>query len=331
MNESLNAVAKQLIPPTKGILAADARIKSLTKKFEAIGLTLTPDLYQEYKKMLISAPGIEKYISGVIMNDEYVRGKTDEGVPYSDYLAGQGIIPGIKVDEGLEPFGEGEEEVTKGIEGLGVRLKEYSKMGLKFTKWRGVIKISDLYPSDAFLEENLDRMTTFAKVSQEAGFVPIVEPDILLDGNHTTTRCEEITTKTLKILFDKLNKEKVNLTGLILKTSMVLPGKDTGIKAAPLEIAQATMRAIKKTVPAEVAAVVFLSGGQPPDEIIANLNEIELAAKDAHWPISFSFERALQKEAMEIWKGESQNVEAAQKAFIERCRLVSLARQGLLK
>jgi fructose-bisphosphate aldolase class I len=331
MNESLNTIAKQLVSPTKGILAADARAKSLTKKFAAVGVTLTPDLYQEYKKILITAPGIEKYISGVIMNDEYVREKTDDGVSYPDYLTNQGIIPGIKVDEGLEPFGEGEEEITKGLEGLDGRLKEYSKMGLKFTKWRGVVKISGIYPTDKFLDENLGRMAKFAKISQDNGFVPIVEPDILLDGNHTTTRCEEITTKTLKILFDKLSKEKVNLSGLILKTSMVLPGKDSGVKAAPLEVAQATMRAIKTAVPAEVAAVVFLSGGQLPDEIMANLNEIELIAKDAPWPISFSFERALQKEAIEVWKGQKENMPAAQEALLKRAEKVSLARQGLLE
>jgi fructose-bisphosphate aldolase class I len=177
----------------------------------------------------------------------------------------------------------------------------------------------------------LNRMAMFAKISQDNGFVPIVEPDVLLEGNHTTTRCEEITTKTLKILFDKLIKENVDLSGLILKTSMVLPGKDSGIKAEPLEVAQATIRAVKKSVPPEVAAVVFLSGGQSPDEITANLNEIELTAKDAPWPISFSFERALQSEAMEIWKGNNENIKPAQEAFLKRAKLVSLARQGLLK
>jgi fructose-bisphosphate aldolase class I len=262
------------------------------------------------------------------MNDEYVRGKTAEGVSYTDYLAGRGIIPGIKVDESVEPFGEGEEKITKGIDGLDSRLKEYSKMGLKFTKWRGIIKISDLYPSDAFLEENLNRMTMFAKLSQKNGFVPIVEPEVLLDGNHTTTRCEEITTKTLKILFEKLVKEKIDLSGLILKTSMVLPGKDSSIKAEPLEVAQATIRTIKKVVPPEVAGIVFLSGGQSSEEVTANLNEIELTAKDVSWPISFSFERGLQNEAMKIWKGNDQNIDSAQRALFRRSRLVSLARQG---
>jgi fructose-bisphosphate aldolase class I len=329
--QDLNSIVKKLVAPTKGILAADARAKSLTKRFAAVGVSLTPDLYQEYKELLITSPGIEEYIGGVIMNDEYVRGKTIGGIPYIDYLMGRGIIPGIKVDEGLEPFEEGEEEVTKGIDGLGSRLKEYFKMGLKFTKWRGVIKISNIYPSDNFLEENLGRMATFAKISQNNGFVPIVEPDVLLDGNHTTARCEEVTAKTLKTLFDKLIKENLDLSGLILKTSMVLPGKDSGIKVAPLEVAQVTIRTIKKTVPAEVAAIVFLSGGQSPDEITANLNEIELETKDAPWPISFSFERALQSEALETWEGNNENIKAAQEAFLKRAKLVSLARQGLLK
>jgi fructose-bisphosphate aldolase class I len=306
-------------------LAADESTKTITKRFESVGLTSTPDLNKKYREMLFTAPGIEEYISGVILYDESIR--QDLG----KILEEKGIIPGIKVDEGLEPFGEGEEETTKGLEGLTERLKEYLGMGAKFTKWRGVFKIIDTCPTEAFIEENLDRIVEFAKVSQEAGLVPIVEPEILLDGNHTTIMCEEIETKVLKLLFKKLKEKSVDLTSLILKTSMILPGKDNEVKAAPLEVAKATVRTLLNSVPREVAGVVFLSGGQSPDEATNNLNEIEKNLDGLTFPISFSFARALQEEALKTWKGLDENVEDAQKIFINRARQVSLARKGELK
>jgi fructose-bisphosphate aldolase class I len=216
------------------------------------------------------------------------------------------------------------------LEGLSDRLREYLTLGLKFTKWRAAIKISGIFPTDTFLEEDLNRLTQFAKISQDAGFIPIVEPEVLLDGDHTTTRCAEISIKVWKILFEKLKKSNIDLRKLILKTNMVLPGKDSGVKAAPLEVAEITLRSLKESVPAEVGGIVFLSGGQTPDEATDNLNEIVKRGGDAPWPLSFSFSRALQEEPMKQWSGKDENVEYAQEAFLNRLIKVSRARKGEL-
>lgn len=316
--------AQKLIASPKGILAADESTKTIVKRFNSVGLTSTAELNKKYREMLFTTPQIENYISGVIMFDETIK----QGL--GSILEEKGIIPGIKVDEGLEPFNESDEEITKGLSGLEERLKEYQGMGAKFTKWRGVFKISDIYPSDSFLEENLSRMVEYAKLSQSFGLVPIVEPEILLDGNHTTTRCEETETKVLKLLFSKLKKEEVDLTSLILKTSMILPGKDSGVKAAPLEAAKATVRTLLNSVPSEIAGVVFLSGGQTPDEATLNLNEIEKNLDGLSFPVSFSFARALQEEALKAWLGKEENINTAQETFINRLKKVSLSREAKL-
>lgn len=312
--------AQKLLAPGKGILAADS-IKGIIKRFLVVGLTFTSELDLKYKEMLFATAGIEQFISGVILNDGNIR----QNIPIN-----KEIISGVKVDGGLEFFGKGEEEVTKGLDGLEERLKEYFSMGAKFTKWRGVFKISDICPTGSFLEENLGRMTKYAKISQSVGLVPIVEPEVLLDGNHTITRCEEVETKVLKLLFEKLNNEGVDLTSLILKTSMVLPGKDNEIKAAPLEVAKATTRTLKNSVPPDIAGAVFLSGGQSPDEATVNLNEIENNLDGINYPVSFSFERALQEEALKGWAGKDENIKVAQEVFYERARKVSQARNGKL-
>ena len=313
--------AQRLAASPKGILAADST-KGIIKRFESVGLTFTPELDRKYKETLLATSGLEEFISGVILNDTNIR---------QNILMNRGIVLGIKVDGGLEPFGEGVEEITKGIDGLEQRLKEYLEMGAKFTKWRGVFRISDIYPTNAFLEENLGRIAEYAKISQGIGLIPIVEPEVLLDGNHTTIKCEEVETKVLKLLFEKLNASGVDLTSLILKTSMVLPGKDNGVKTASLEVAKATIRTLLNSVPQEVAGVVFLSGGQSPDEATVNLNEIEKNLDGLTFPVSFSFERALQEEALKIWRGLDENVKAAQEVFLNRARKVSLARRGEFK
>jgi fructose-bisphosphate aldolase, class I len=308
----------------KGLLAADESSHTIEKRFAALGLTSTPELNKKYREMLFTTPEIEKYLGGVILFDETVR----QGL--QKILQDRGIIAGIKVDGGLEPFNGTEEQITKGLEGLDGRLKEYSTHGLKFTKWRAAVKISDIYPSEAFLEEDMNRMTQFAKICQDNNFVPIVEPEVLLDGNHTTTRCAEISVKVWQILFEKLKNANVDLGNLILKTNMVLPGKDSGVKGEPLEIAEATLRSLKKSVPPGVGAIVFLSGGQTPDEATNNLNEIVKRKGDSPWPISFSYSRALQEEAMRAWAGRDENIEAAQKVFLGRLERVCLARNGQL-
>lgn len=321
---AMEETIQKLLATNKGLLAADESTHTIEKRFANLGLTSTPELNKKYREMLFTTPEIEKYLGGVILFDESVR----QGLHKT--LDSRGIVPGIKVDEGLTPFNGTEEQVTKGIETLDSRLKEYSSSGLKFTKWRAAIKISDIYPSDAFLEENMNRMVQFAKISIENKMVPIVEPEILLDGNHTTTRCAEISVDVWKILFDKLKAANIDLTKVILKTNMILPGKDSGVKAAPLEVAEATIRSLKKSVPPEVSGIVFLSGGQTPDEATNNLNEIVKRKADAPWPISFSYSRALQEEAMREWSGKDENIDSAQKVFLNRLVLVSKARNGQL-
>jgi len=320
----MKGTAQKLVASPKGILAADESTKTIIKRFESVGLISTPELNKKYREMLFTTAGLEEYISGVILYDESIR----QGL--GKILEEKGIIVGIKVDGGLEPFGEGGEEITKGLDGLEQRLKEYLGMGAKFTKWRGVFKITDTCPTEAFIEENLNRMVRFAKISQSMDLVPIVEPEVLLDGNHTTAKCEEVETIVLKLLFGKLIAESINLSSLILKTSMVLPGKDSGVKAVPLEVAKATVRTLKNSVPSEIAGVVFLSGGQSADEATNNLNEIEKNLGGLTFPVSFSFARALQEEALGVWKGLDENIKAAQSVFINRARLVSQARKGEL-
>ena len=325
----MRETVQKLLAEGRGILAADESTHTIDTRFKSAGIESTPETHRKYREMLLTTPEIENFLGGVIFFDETVRQKVGEKT-FPEYLTERGIVPGIKVDEGLEPFNGTEEKVTRGIESLDERLKEYRGMGLKFTKWRAAISISDIFPTDAFLDENMDRLAEFAEISQKNDFVPIVEPEILLTGNHTTTRCDEIETKVLQVLFAKLKSKNIDLTNLLLKTSMVLPGKDSGVKAEPLEVAHATLRALGKSVPPEVAGVVFLSGGQTPDEATNNLNEIVKLKEDAPWKISFSFARALQEEAMSEWRGKDENKLSAQEVFIKRLEKVSNARNGKL-
>jgi len=315
---------KKLFAPGKGILAADESTHTIEKRFATLGLTSTPELNKKYREMLFNTSGIENYLGGVILFDESVRQNLHNILQEKD------IVPGIKVDGGLESFNGSEEQITKGLDGLDTRLKEYSVLGLKFTKWRAAVRISDIFPTDAFLEEDLNRMAQFAKISQITGFTPIVEPEVQLDGNHTTTRCAEVSVKVCRILFEKLDIAGIDLKNLILKTNMVLPGKDSGVKAAPLEVAEATLRSLKQSVPSEVGGIVFLSGGQTPDEATNNLNEIVKRRGDCPWPLSFSFSRALQEETMRQWSGKDENIEYAKNTFLDRLIKVSKARKGEL-
>ncbi len=320
---------QKLLTQGKGILAADESNKTINKRFEFFGIESTPESRRKYREMLFTTPGIENYLSGVILFEETLDQEMQGKFPVQ-LLQEKGIIPGIKVDGGLEPFNETEEQITKGLEDLEVRIKKYAGMGLKFTKWRGVFKINDKYPSDAFYDENLKRMAKFAKISQDVGLVPIVEPEILLEGNHTTTRCSETIDETLTILFKKLVEMNVDITKLLVKTSMALPGPESGVKALPLEVANSTLRALRKSVPDGVPGIVFLSGGQTPDEATSNLNEIVKLKEDESWETSFSFARALQEETMAVWCGEAENIADAQEVFIRRLEKVSKARYGKL-
>ncbi|HKB88712.1 MAG TPA: class I fructose-bisphosphate aldolase [Patescibacteria group bacterium] len=326
----LTEVVKQLLAPGKGLLALDWSTKTITQKFLDVGLTSTPELNRVYRQMLLTTPELSNCISGVIFHDETVKQKLDDGTSFPEYLNQKGIIPGIKVDLGAEKFVSSDEEVTLGLEGLTERLKEYSSLGLKFTKWRAVFKISDTYPTKDFLEENLNRLVEYVKLSIQNDMVPVMEPEVSMKGLHTTTRCAEITFDVLSLLFQKLKNSNIDLTQTILKTNMILPGQDNGIKTAPLEIAEATLRVLRKAVPAELPGIVFLSGGQSPEEAIMNLNEIIKRKADAPWQLSFSYARALQSEALSTWDGKEENIKPAQEVFAKRLEMVSKARNGQL-
>lgn len=323
----MNQTVHNLLQPYKGILAADESTPSITKKFANIGLISTPELNKRYREMLFTTPDIGKYISGVILFDETIKQGLGETLKQKD------IEIGIKVDQGLESFSGTEEQITKGLDGLSERLEEYKKLKVTFTKWRAVFRISDIYPSDNFVNENLERLSSYAKTVQDHGMTPIVEPEVLLDGNHTNTRCEEITTKVYKKLFEILKNKNVDLLNLVLKASMVIPGKESGVIVMPLEVSNSTLRTLQNSVPMDVPLIVFLSGGQTPDQATFNLNEIaklNLGKKFGSWELSFSFGRALQEEAMKEWNGKEENVVNAQEIFLERLNKVSKARQGEL-
>jgi len=323
----MNQTVHNLSQAYKGILAADESTPSIQKKLLAVGLHSTEELRKSYRTMLFTTPDIEKYVSGVILYEETLK----QGL--GEILKAKGIEVGIKVDMGLESFNNTDEQVTKGLEGLAERLEEYKKLGATFTKWRMVVKITDNFPSEPFLIESLSRMADYAKLVQEKGMTPIIEPEVLLDGNHTNTRCEEITTKVYRKLFEVLKEKNVDLDNLVLKASMVIPGKESGVIVMPLEVSNSTLRTLQNSVPNEVSLIVFLSGGQTPDQATFNLNEINklnIGKNFGKWELSFSFGRALQDEALKVWLGIAENVESAQKVFLDRLSKVSKARQGEL-
>lgn len=323
---TLKQTAEALVAPGKGILAADESSKTIQKRFDKIGLQSNPDTNLAYRKMLFTTPGIEEFLSGVILFDETIRQSID-GIPIPQYLERKGILPGIKVDQGTKEMESSpNEKVTEGLEGLEQRLAEYAQMGAKFAKWRAVITIGEGLPTDLCIEENAECLAKYAYFCQQQNIVPIVEPEVLMDGAHDLQKCKEITTKTLKTVFAKLVGQRVVLEGVILKPNMVISGKESAIQASSEEIAQATIEVFKEVMPKEVPGIVFLSGGQTPDEATQNLYEINLIG--GPWQLSFSYGRALQDEALKTWAGKEENIESAQKAFLDRAQKVSLARSG---
>jgi fructose-bisphosphate aldolase class I len=326
---ALKATAEKLVADSKGIFAADWSSGTITKKFASVGLESTPKKNREYRAMLISTPGLEEYISGVILHDQTTRQTVEENVSFAEYASKKGIMPGIRIDEGYEPFsGSEKEKITKGLETLDKRLDEYKQMGLKFTKWRAPFLIDKNLPTKQFVKENIERMTKAFVMSQEKGMMPIFEPEVQIDGDHTTARCEEVTKMVLSETFEELNKNGVFLSGSLLKVNMVLPGKESNVKASPIEVANATLRVVGSCVPKEIPGIVFLSGGQSPKEATANLNEINKLAQDIPWKLSFSYARALQMPALEAWAGLEENVDKAQEVFKNRAKLNYLAVQG---
>ena len=324
---TLTDIAKSLVALGKGILAADESSKTIQKRFDKIGLTSIPETNLSYRQILFTTPGIEKYISGVILYDETIRQSID-GISVPEYLLGKGILPGIKVDKGtvdLPNFPE--EKITVGLDGLRDRLREYVQIGAKFAKWRAVITIGEGIPTDTCIWANAEDLARYASLCQEADIVPIVEPEVLMDADNTLEVCKDVTEKTLKVVFERLNAHKVVLEGMILKPNMVISGKKCPTQASSKEIAQATVETFLKTVPSQMTGIVFLSGGQSPDEATTNLYEINLIT-GSPWQLSYSFGRALQEEALTSWAGKEENIEAAQKAFLERSKKVSSACSG---
>ncbi len=321
----LSKVAKQMVAPGKGILAADESMKTVGKRFASIELENTEDNRRAFREMLLTVPGESDYISGVILHDETIRQTTKSGKTFVEILQTAGILPGIKVDLGL--IDAGSEKLTSGLEGLGARLQEYVEFGAKFCKWRSVITIGESMPSEENIRQNAKDLAAYAFVCQEHGLVPMVEPEILLDGTHTIEQAEAASTQILTALFEELRAAGVALEGMILKTSMVLPGKDFGVKASPEQVAETTLRVFKKCLPSELAGEAFLSGGQGDVEATQNLNAIN-QDKNLPWPLTFSYARALQDAATKTWKGMPENLQAAQKVFLHRAKMNSLASLG---
>lgn len=330
MNVSaLETIAKALVADHKGILAADESTRTITKRFDKIGLESTEENRRAYREMLFTTPGIGEYISGVIQFDETIRQATADGVPFPRVLERAGVIPGIKVDMGTKPMiGSPEELLTQGLDGLSERLAEYYKLGARFAKWRAVITIGTELPTVTCLEKNAETLATYAHMCQEADIVPIVEPEVLMDGSHSMASCFDVTSETLKIVFEKLRALRVALSGILLKPNMIMPGKESGEQATPEQIADATVRCLRENVPPEVPGIVFLSGGQTEAEATMNLNMINLRRGNAPWALSFSYGRAMQNSALKAHGGKAENVPAAQALFLKRARLNSLACAG---
>lgn len=327
LNE-LKKTAQAMVAGGKGILAADESSPTIKKRFDAIKTESTEESRRRYREMLFTTDDVEKYIGGVILYDETIRQSTKDGVPFPKYLADLGIIPGIKVDKGAKDLaGFPGEKITEGLDGLRERLKEYYEMGARFSKWRAVINIGDSIPSAFCLKANAHALARYAALCQEANIVPIVEPEVIMDGAHSIGRCEEVTAAALDALFAELAAHKVALEGIILKPNMVISGTEAPNRAGPAEVAEATLRCLKAHVPSEVPGIAFLSGGQSAEEATEHLSLMNQAG-NLPWELSFSYGRALQAPALEAWRGKEGNFKAGQQALIKRARLNSLAHQG---
>jgi fructose-bisphosphate aldolase class I len=320
--------ARALVAPGKGILAADESSSTIKKRFDSIGVESTEENRRGYREMLFTTPGLQEFISGVIMFDETLRQSTSDGVAFAKVLEAVGVTPGIKVDTGAKPLaGFPGETVTEGLDGLRERLVEYRDMGAGFTKWRAVITIGKGIPTQTCIDANAEAMARFAALSQEAGLVPIVEPEILMDGNHTIDRHYDASRQALEALFDRLFAHRVELTGTLLKTNMVLSGKSAPEQARVEEVAGWTLRLLRECVPPAIPGIVFLSGGQTDQAATAHLSEMNRIG-EVPWELSFSYGRALQAPALKAWGGKAENLKKGQPALYERARLNGAARSG---
>ena len=328
--QPLMDTANALVADDKGLLAIDESHSTCNRRFARLGIPQTVEARRAYRELLITAPGLGKSISGVILFDETIRQQTRDGTPFLRIIADAGIIPGIKVDVGAkEMAGHPGEKITEGLDGLRDRLEEYFKMGARFAKWRAVIAIGEDLPSRSGLEANAHALARYAALCQEAGLVPIVEPEVLMDGEHTLERCRKVTEEALRNVFIQLNCQRVMLEGILLKPNMVLPGLTCPQQASDEAVADATVRSLLRTVPAAVPGIAFLSGGQTADLASARLNAMSVRYKSrVPWALSFSYGRALQQPALEIWSGREANGKAAQEALISRARCNRAARRG---
>ena len=324
----LYTIVSQLMQPGKGLLAADESDTTAEKRLALAELPNSAGNRQDFRELLFTAPGVEEFLSGAILFDSTMHESTDKGVPFVDVLIARGIVPGIKVDAGNSPLPQFPGEVlTEGLDHLGTRFKEYFELGARFAKWRGVISIGDGIPTDEMLELNAHQMAAYSLLAQEAGIVPIVEPEVLFPGSHSIREAEDATTRTLAILFKVLARYRVDLKGLILKSSMVLAGDTHETQSTPDEVAAATLRTFKLSVPREVGGIVFLSGGQTPKRATENLQAIASYGAQP-WPMTFSYSRAVQEPVLTTWQGKPENIPVAQKVFYNRLKLNSLAQQG---
>ncbi len=326
----LTAVAARLMAPGKGLLAIDESTSTANKRFAAEGIPQTEEMRRAWREVILTIPGLGEAISGAILFDETIRQKTTAGVPFTQLLREAGIVIGIKADEGPVPLpGHAGETMTEGLDGLRKRLGEYRELGAEFAKWRAVITIGDALPSRACLAANAHGLALYAALCQEAGLVPIVEPEVLMDGDHSLERCFDVTSETLDVVFAHLKTQGVQFEGMLLKPNMVLPALDHAEQASAEAIATATLTCFKRNVPAAVAGIAFLSGGQDGPEATARLNAMNLPEKGPlPWPVTFSFGRAIQEPALHIWHGDAANTRAAQDALLHRAKLDSAARRG---
>ena len=325
----LHETAAALVAEGKGILAADESTGTIKKRFDSIGVESTEETRRAYRNLLFTTPGAEEFISGVILYDETIRQSDDDGTPFPELLASKGIIPGIKVDEGAKPLALAEgETVTEGLDGLRQRLVEYRELGARFAKWRGTYSITETMPSEYCIWANAHALARYAALCQEAGIVPIVEPEVLQDGTHSIERSGFVTSRVLAALYTELFDQRIDVEGTLLKPNMVLSGYEASERAGVDEVAQATLHTLKKHVPAAVPGIVFLSGGQSDEDATAHLNAMN-ARGPLPWQLSFSYGRALQAPALKAWGGKAENVEAGQRAYYHRAKMNSAARTGV--
>ncbi len=330
--DELQATIANVIEPGKGILAADESVPTITKRLKAVGIDSTEESRRAYRSLLITTPGAERFLSGVILFEETLGQSADDGTPLPQVLARRGIMPGIKVDKGTTALvGAPGDLITQGLDGLSERMKAFKAQGMRFAKWREVYAITDHNPTWLGIEANAEVLARYAAICQAEGIVPIVEPEVLIDGEHSIERCFAVTENVLHAVFHALRRHQVALEYMVLKPNMVLPGKEHRPKATPETVAAATLKVLRRTVPAAVPSINFLSGGQSPEEATANLNAINLLYPQAPWVLSFSYARALQDPVMPLWAGRPENVPAAQKAFAKRIEMNSLARHGRWK